>query len=170
MEKRRKGRGKAEAVILGLTILAYAVTWQRSPDVFATSLRYSVDIFYEVMFLIFAAVLLGGLVKASLPRDFVMEHLGEESGTSAYLKGAAIATILPIEGYMRIPLFEAFLERGASLGPFATLCAARPVLVNFPRGVAFLGLPVAVIQAVCTTIGALVAGLFAGLVGRWFEI
>lgn len=170
LEKRRKGRDKAEVAILSLTLLAYAITWQKNADNFATALRYSVDIFYEVVLLIVAAVLLGGLVKAVMPKDFVIEHLGEESGASAYLKGIGIAAILPIEGYMRIPLFEAILEHGAGLGPFATICTTRPVVVNFPRGVAFLGLPIAIIQVIGTIVGALFAGLFAGIVGRWFEV
>lgn len=160
MEK-KWGKRTAERAIISLTVVGYGIAYHKTPIIASRALRYSTDIFFEVILLVTAAILLGGLVKASIPSEFVPKFLGSEGGPRAYLNSVAIASIIPGEGYVRMPLLEAILEKGAGLGPFASLNTCRPVIVNLPQGIAFLGLPIALIQVISTIIGALCAGLFA---------
>lgn len=168
----RRGRRKTtgEKYFVLIAIVLYAAIYYSSPILAVKAINYSVDVFFDVILLVIAGICLGGLVKAAMPDDFVSRHLGQEVGTKAYFNSILIAGILPGEAYVRIPLFEAFLDKGAGIGPFASLSTSRPLLVNFPQGVAFLGLPVAIIQVISTMCGALFAGLFAAIIQRKFEI
>ncbi|MBU2617205.1 MAG: hypothetical protein KKI07_00815 [Euryarchaeota archaeon] len=165
MQKQR-GKAIAEKFIVLFTICLYVVVYYLSPDKAIRAISYSADIFFDVILLVLAAICLGGLAKATLPRELIARFLGQERGATAYFTSILAAAIMPGEWYTRIPLFEALLDRGAALGPFTSLCTCRPLFVNFPQGVAFLGLPIAIIQVISTMIGALCAGIFAAIVQR----
>ncbi len=168
MRRQRKTTGEKFFIILAAAL--YAAVYYSSPDNAVKAINYSIDIFFDVIALVIAGICLGGLVKAAMPDDFIPRFMGQEKGLRAYFNSIMVAGILPGEAYVRIPLFEALLSRGAGLGPFASLNTSRPMLVNFPQGVAFLGLPIAIVQVISTVGGALIAGLFAAAVQRKFGI
>lgn len=170
MQRGRRKKTTGEKYFVLLAIVLYAAIYYSAPVDAIKAVNYSVDVFFDVILLVIAGICLGGLVKAALPDDFVSRHLGPDVGRKAYFNSILVASILPGEAYVRIPLFEAFLERGAGIGPFTSLSTSRPVIINFPQGVAFLGLPVAIIQVASTMFGALVAGLFAAVIQTKFEI
>jgi uncharacterized membrane protein YraQ (UPF0718 family) len=170
MQRGRRKKTTGEKYFVLIAVLLYSAIYYSSPVDTIKAVNYSVDIFFDVILLVIAGICLGGLVKATMPDDFVSSHLGPDVGKRAYFNSILVAGILPGEAYVRIPLFEAFLERGAGIGPFTSLSTARPVIVNFPQGMAFLGLSIALIQVASTMFGALVAGLFAGVVQNKFEI
>ncbi|MBU2560379.1 permease [archaeon] len=170
MQRGRRKKTTGEKYFVLIAIVFYAAIYNSAPVDAIKAVNFSTDIFFDVILLVLAGICLGGLVKASLPEDFVSSHLGPDVGRRAYLNSVLVAAILPGEAYVRIPLFEAFLTKGAGIGPFTSLSTARPVIVNFPQGMAFLGLPVAIIQVFSTVFGALTAGLFAGILQSKFEI
>lgn len=170
MQRGRRKKTTGEKYFILIAIVLYAAIYYSAPVDAIKAVNYSVDVFFDVILLVLAGIGLGGLVKASLPDDFVSRHLGQDVGKKAYFNSVLVAGILPGEAYVRIPLFEAFLSRGAGIGPFTSLSTARPVIVNFPQGVAFLGMPVAIIQVFSTMFGALIAGLFARVVQSRVEI
>lgn len=170
MQRGRRKKTTGEKYFILIAIVLYAAIYYSAPVDAIKAVNFSVDVFFDVILLVLAGICLGGLVKASLPDDFVSRHMGPDVGRKAYFNGVLVAGILPGEAYVRIPLFEAFLTKGAALGPFTSLSTARPVLVNFPQGMAFLGLPIAIIQVASTMFGALIAGLFAGVAQGRFEI
>lgn len=168
MRRQRKTTGEKFFVVLAVII--YAALYYSSPNKATMAVNYSMDIFFDVILLVAAGICLGGLVKVALPDDFIPRFMGQERGLRAYFNSIMAAGIMPGEAYVRIPLLESLLYRGAGLGPFTSLNTSRPVLVNFPQGVAFLGLPIAIIQVISTMVGALIAGLFAAAVQRKFGI
>ncbi len=170
MQRGRRKKTTGEKYFILIAIVLYAAIYNSAPVDAIKAINFSVDVFFDVILLVLAGICLGGLVKASLPEDFVSRHLGPDAGRRAYFNSVLVAGILPGEAYVRIPLFEAFLTKGAGIGPFTSLSTARPVIVNFPQGMAFLGLPIAIIQVASTMFGALVAGLFASLVPGRVEI
>jgi len=166
MERRRRGRETAERLTVFITIALYIAIFYYSPERGMKAIGYSAEVFFDVIFLVFAAICLGGLAKAALPGDLIVKFLSQERGIKAYFSSILIASLLPGEGYIRIPLFKVFLDKGAGIGPFTSLSSCRPLLINFPQGVAFLGLPIAIIQVIGSMVGALFAGLFAAVVQK----
>jgi len=160
----QRGKAIAEKFTVAIVMCLYAGVFYFAPDKALRAVSYSVDVFFDVILLVIAAICLSGLAKATLSKDSIVRFLGQEKGARAYLTGVLTAAIMPGEWYTRIPLFEALLDRGAGFGPFTSLVTCRPLFVNFPQGVAFLGLPIAIIQVVSTMVGALCAGLFANVV------
>jgi uncharacterized membrane protein YraQ (UPF0718 family) len=164
------GKEIAEKITVLFTISMYAFLFYSSPAKGMVAIGYSVDVFFDVILLVLAAICLGGLAKALLSKELVAKFLGQEKGVRAYFSSILIASILPGEWYVRIPLFEALLNKGAGFGPFTSLCTCRPLFVNFPQGVAFLGLSIAIIQVISTVLGALCSGFFAAIVQRKVKI
>lgn len=166
----QRGKWMAEKFTVLIVMCLYAGMFYFAPDNAIRALSYSVDVFFDVILLVIAAICLSGLAKATLSKDTIVRFLGQEKGARAYLTGVLIAAVMPGEWYVRIPLFEALLDRGAGFGPFTSLVTSRSLFVNFPQGVAFLGLPIAIIQVISTMIGALCAGLFANTVQMMVKV
>jgi len=160
----KRGKAIAEKITVAIVICLYAGVFYSTPDKALRAVSFSVEVFFDVILLVVAAICFSGLAKATLSKDTIVRFLGDEKGARAYLTGVLTAAVMPGEWYTRIPLFVALLDRGAGFGPFTSLATCRPLFVNFPQGVAFLGLPIAIIQVISTMVGALCAGLFANVV------
>ena len=114
MMKKNQKNSKKGFLFLGLIIVGFALTSilvpEKSPLILQTSFEY-----FKQMAMVFPAVLiLIGLFTVWISKEFVMTHLGENSG----IKGIAVAFFLgaiptgPI--FIAFPMVQALHKKGAS--------------------------------------------------------
>lgn len=157
-------------VMLALVAALSVVAWSRGgSEQLSRGLLRGVDMMVRFGLLIAVSFLAAGLIETLVPRDWIREQLGADTG----LKGFALATgagmVTPSGPFVAIPLAVAMLRAGASAAIVIAYVSAWG-LISLHRLIAWeiplLGVRMAMLRfAICLAVPALV-GLAARLLYR----
>ena len=84
----------------------------------------SVLLFRSVARMLALGMLLAGMTQVILPQEVISLWLGDESGFTGILIGAAVGMLVPGGPYVVIPLAASIFLAGAGVGPVAALITA----------------------------------------------
>ena len=95
---------------------AYVVMAATGPAEAARAASLSVQTFVDLIATLLTVFVFVGLFQVWVNDEFIMKHLGEESGIKGLALGAGLGTVLhgPLIGVF--PLLQALLAKGAKLG------------------------------------------------------
>ncbi|MCE2572759.1 SO_0444 family Cu/Zn efflux transporter [Motilimonas eburnea] len=122
-----------------------------------------IDLFMEAAPWMLLGLLVAGLIKESIPSDFLARHLGGK-GSKATIKAAFIGAPLPLCSCGVIPAALGLRRSGASKNATTAFLVATPetgvdsVSVSY----ALLGPFMAIIRPIAAIVSAIVAGLLVG--------
>ena len=102
--------------LVWLVLAAYVVMWVVRPAHAARAAVLSVQTFVGLIATLLSVFAFVGLFQVWIDDEFILKHLGEESGLKGLALGAGLGTILhgPLIGVF--PLLQALLAKGAKLG------------------------------------------------------
>lgn len=154
IEKLKKNR------FLVIVAVIYIILFIINPGKASLSVKNSGYYIKEMLMIMPVVFLLTSLIEAWVPKEMIIEHLGDESG----LKGSFISLLLgsisagPI--YAAFPVCKTLLRKGASLSNIVVILSAWavikvPMLANEAK---FLGPKFMGIRWIFTTISILIMG------------
>jgi uncharacterized membrane protein YraQ (UPF0718 family) len=117
IKRRNPLRDASFLVLAGIALTAGTLCYMKGEAVFFKGLDASWLMFLEVMPRMLAAFLMAGFVQVLVPRDLIVQWIGEKSG----VKGITIATLAgictPGGPMISFPLIVALHKLGADFGP-----------------------------------------------------
>ncbi len=125
--------------IIAIILLVVASVQQGS---FHTKgLKGGAKLFLDILPLMFLAFLIAGLMQELLPREFVINWLGEESGFKGIAIGWLAGALAPDGPFVSYPIARALLSAGAGLSTVVTYMAAWSLLelTRLPLEVSIMG-------------------------------
>ena len=114
-------------------------------------------------------MLAAGVVEVLIPREWIRESLGDQSGLRGILLGAAAGAITPAGPFVSMPIAAVMLRSGAALGPVVAFLTGWSLLA-IHRLVAWeapiLGLRFALFRWALSLALPILAGLAARALSR----
>lgn len=108
------GKGLNRAFII-LTFILYGYLTINKPDVAKKGVVGAGQTFIRVVVLIFAGLMIAKAITLLIPNEFIMKHLGEQSGLLGVLKATSFGNLIgghPIGAYS---IIKSIMKSGASL-------------------------------------------------------
>ena len=154
------------AILAGLAAVAW---WRGGPELLRGGLRSGGDLVVRYAALVAVSFLAAGLGQALLPRGWVADALGRDSGLRGILLGTAAGVVTPAGPFVSLPIAAVLLQAGAA-PPSVVAYVTAWSLLALHRLVAWevpiLGLRFALVRyAICLAFPVL-AGLGARLLAR----
>ena len=116
-------------IVLGMLVLLSAAAWGRGgTPLLGEALGGGVRLFLRFGAVIFLSFLVAGLAEALMPREWVSEVLGEDSGWRGLLLASAAGIVTPAGPFVSMPLAAAMLRTGAAPAAVVTFLAAWGLL------------------------------------------
>ncbi len=157
-------------VMLALVAALALVAWSRGgTEQLSRGLLRGVDMMLRFGLLIAVSFLAAGLIETLVPREWIRDQLGADTGLRGFALATGAGMVTPSGPFVAIPLAVAMLRAGAS-GAVVIAYVSAWALVSLHRLIAWeiplLGVRMALLRfALCLAVPALV-GLLARLVYR----
>lgn len=157
-------------IVFGLFALLSAIAWGRGGTPLVTeALGGGARLFVRFGFVIALSFLVAGLAEALVPREWVSQALGVESGWGGLLLAAAAGIVTPAGPFVSMPLAAALLRSGAAPATVVTFLSAWGLLAAhrlFAWEIPILGASFALTRWALCLLLPLVAGALTRLVLR----
>lgn len=146
-----------------LFIIAYTKVGQKEA---VYGVKSSLALFFQILPLIIAAMIMGGLIQVIVPKELIEQFLGTGSGIRGIVTGGVAGSVMPGPPYASLPIVASLLRSGAGIGPMVALVTAWALWrVNLiPLEIAFISPKFMVIRFFATFIFPVIAGLIAQLI------
>ncbi len=153
--------------LLVLVALVYLALFVAMPEKAALSVKNSVYYLVEMMQVLPVIFLLTVVIEAWIPKEIIIQHMGEKSGLRGSLLSLALGSLSAGPVYAAFPISKTLLGKGASIGNIVIILSSWavikvPMLANEAKflGPAFMAvrwvLTVAAIMAMSVMIGRIV--------------
>ena len=156
------------ALLLALAVFAH---WRGGTELLARGFQDGWSMLLRFMPIIVISFLAAGFAEVLIPREWVRDTLGADSGVKGILIATAAGVITPSGPFVSMPIAAVMIRSGAAAGPIVAFLAGWSLLAVY-RLVAWeipiLGWRFAALRyGVCLVLPVL-AGLFARAVTRWY--
>ena len=132
-----------DIVLMGaiVALLVIIALWMDGPARLGDGLKNGGLLLYKVWPLLLLAAAAAGLLQTLVPAEVVSSYLGAGNPVRGILLGWGVGIVLPGAPYVTLPLAAALLERGAAIGPAATMVMSATFMsvTRIPYELTFLG-------------------------------
>lgn len=116
-------------IVLGVLVALGGVAFGRGgAPLLGDALGSGVRLFLRFGVVIFLSFLVAGLAEAVMPRQWVSQALGEDSGWKGLFLATAAGIVTPSGPFVSMPLAAGMLRSGASPAPVVAFLAAWSLL------------------------------------------
>ena len=115
------GKNWAQRIIVLGTILLYLYLILDKPEIARKGFANSIRIFFELMPVIFAALLISQSITLLLPDEIIIKWFGQESGIKGIITGGLLAGLLQGGPYAVYPILQSLLQKGAHISIIVTM-------------------------------------------------
>lgn len=115
------GKNWAQRIIVLGTILLYLYLILDKPEIARKGFTNSIRIFFELMPVIFAALLISQSITLLLPDEIIIKWFGQESGIRGIITGGLLAGLLQGGPYAVYPILQSLLQKGAHISIIVTM-------------------------------------------------
>jgi uncharacterized membrane protein YraQ (UPF0718 family) len=116
-------------IVLGILVALCAVAFGRGgAPLVGDALGSGARLFFRFGAVIFLSFLVAGLAEALIPRDWVSQALGEESGWRGLLLATAAGIVTPSGPFVSVPLAAGMLRSGAAPAPVVAFLSSWSLL------------------------------------------
>ena len=155
-------------IVFGLLVLLSGLAWARGgAPLLSEALGGGTRLFVRFGLVIFLSFLVAGLAEALLPKAWISELLGEDSGWRGLFLASAAGIVTPAGPFVSMPLAAAMLRSGAAPAAIVTFLAAWALLAAhrlFAWEVPILGASFAFTRwAICLVLPVMAGALTRGL-------
>jgi uncharacterized membrane protein YraQ (UPF0718 family) len=127
--KKRKRRVDANTwLLLGLTVLAFAVAYRKDPSLPEQGVRATGKMLSNVGIELALGFLLAGIIDVLIPARVLSSYLGGENLGRGILVGWGVGLLVPGGPYVLFPMAASLLKNGAAAGPLITLLTAKTLV------------------------------------------
>lgn len=153
----------ATGIMVGIAIILSIVAYTREPSILLAGLKGGGITLLQIMPLLLAAFVIGGLAQVLVPREFITKWLGAESGMRGVILGCLAGALTPGGPYISLPIAAAIYQAGAGVGTVVGFITAWSLwsLSRIPMEVALLGPKVALFRFASTLIFPPIVGFIA---------
>lgn len=153
-------------LLLAVCVIAVSVstavdrkkTWQ--------GLKKGLFMFLNLLPTLLNVLIVVAVVLTLVPQSRIVTLLGAESGIDGFITAAAIGSISLIPGFVAYPLCGILVKAGVGTGVIAVFVTTLMMvgILTLPLEIKFFGVRTAVLRNFLSFIGAIVIGLFMGVI------
>ena len=152
--------------MLTAVIAAYLVVTVLSPDKALASAKNSLYYLKEMLTVMPIIFVLTSLIETWVPRQIIIENLGDKSGTKGVVLSFALGSLSAGPIYAAFPICKALLAKGASVLNIVIILSSWavikvPMLIN---EVKFLGFNYMLVRWILTTVSILLIAAATSLI------
>jgi uncharacterized membrane protein YraQ (UPF0718 family) len=158
-------------IMTGITLLLAAIgVAGQGPGIIADALMAGGKMLTEVVPLLIAAFILGGMIQVVVSKETINKWLGKDSGIKGILIGGIAGALIPGGPYVYYPIAASFLLSGAEIGTAVTFVVAKNLwsLSRLPMEIALLGPGLTFVRFVVTFTFPIIVGLIANAFFRGY--
>ena len=166
MEDRDEGKPRmlVPTLIMGaLAGLLFFIGYYKGQGQHMDGIRLAANMTFEMLPLLFFALIVAGMVQVLLPRELLSKWIGAESGFKGILIGTVAGGFAPGGPYVSLPLVAALLRSGASMGTTVAFLTGWSLwaIMRLPMEIGILGWKFTFVRLACTFFFPPIAGLIA---------
>ena len=166
MEDRDEGKPRmlVPTLIMGaLAGLLFFIGYYKGQGQHMDGIRAAVSMTFEMLPLLFFALIVAGMAQVLLPRELLSKWIGAESGLKGILIGTVAGGFAPGGPYVSLPLVAALLRSGASMGTTVAFLTGWSLwaIMRLPMEIGILGWKFTFVRLACTFFFPPIAGLIA---------
>ncbi|MEF8787921.1 MAG: permease [Planctomycetota bacterium] len=145
-----------------VAVLVAIALWVDGPGRVGEGMKEGGLLLYKIWPLLLLAAAAAGMLKILVPAKVVSSYMGAHSPMRGILIGWGVGAVLPGAPYVVLPLAAVLLQRGAAIGPAATmvLSATFMSVTRIPYELTFLGWQFSALRILACALLPPVAGLF----------
>lgn len=153
-----------------LSILAFYFAWNKGRHVEGMILTKNL-LFQTVPILIFAFIL-AGMIQVLIPPNLIAKWLGNESGFRGLVIGSIAGGLLPGGPYVTLPVVAGLMKLGISAPVMVSMLTGWSLIAvsRLPMEIGIIGPKLAFLRLASVFIFAPIAGLFAKMIIKIFNI
>jgi uncharacterized membrane protein YraQ (UPF0718 family) len=128
----------------GLTLVLAIIAFTKSPDLSLKGVQSAFSLLQEVWLPLLLGCCFAGFFNVLLPRETLVQWMGEQSGIKGILLGWLIGLVMPGGPYVVFPIAASLLKQGVAVGPLLAFITAKTLLSPtrmFTWEIPFLGWP-----------------------------
>lgn len=115
------GKNWAQRIIVLTAIALYSYLLFSNPMVAKKGFSNALSSFFNLMPMIFAAILIAQAINVLLPDELIIQWFGKESGLKGIITGGLLAGMLQGGPYAVYPIIQSLLQKGAHVSIIVTM-------------------------------------------------
>lgn len=133
-------------------------TWQ--------GIRKGMKMFLNLMPTILVVLAAVSILLFFLPNELIVKYLGENAGWAGYAIAAVVGSLALIPGFIAYPLSGALVQSGVGYPVIAIFITTLMMvgILTLPIEIKFFGLKTSLLRNFLFLIGALIIGVFTGII------
>jgi len=115
---------------------------------------------------IMTVIILVSVVLYFVSNEFIVEYLGKDAGSGAYISSALIGSVSIIPGFIAYPLSGILVKEGVSLSVIAVFITTLKMvgILTIPIEAKFFGIKTTLIRNGLSFIGAIIVGTIMAII------
>ncbi len=153
-------------IAAGITILALAVSFSADRKKTVAGIKKGLKMFINLLPAVMTIIILVSFLLYFIPQETIVKVLGNSAGSLAKVIAALIGSISLIPGFIAYPLCGMLVKSGVSYPVIAIFATTLMMvgIVTLPIEKKYFGMRAALVRNALSFAGALIIGLFVGLV------
>jgi uncharacterized membrane protein YraQ (UPF0718 family) len=133
-------------------------TWQ--------GIRKGIKMFMNLLPTILLVLAAVSILLFFLPNELIVKYLGENAGWTGYAIAAVVGSLALIPGFIAYPLSGALVQSGVGYPVIAVFITTLMMvgILTLPIEIKFFGLKTSLLRNLLFLIGALIIGVFTGII------
>jgi uncharacterized membrane protein YraQ (UPF0718 family) len=153
--------------MLILSIILGGIAYYKSPQLPVQAIKSGGGLLLKLLPVLILAFFVAGLMEVLLPKELLLQWVGEGSGFKGILIGTCLGAIAPGGPFIQFPIVAAMFKAGAHIGPLVAYLSAW-ALIGVNRVIAFeiplLGFRITFTRLVCSFLFPVIIGYMAKFV------
>ena len=151
-------------IVMGLlALILLFIGYSKGQGQHVTGLKLALGTMLQILPLLIFAFIVAGMVQVLLPREWLSQWVGAESGLRGLLIGTIAGGLTPGGPYVSLPIAAGLIRAGAGVGTMVAFLTGWSLwgVVRLPMEVGILGWKFTLIRLGCTFFFPPIAGLLA---------
>ncbi len=158
--------------ILILCLTATLIAFRKDPQLAQDGLIQGLKMLWKIMPILVLAFILAGMMEKIIPRDFLAQLLGWDSGLKGLMLGTMAGAVMPGGPFILFPMMAVLMKAGAGIGPLVAFLSSW-ALIGMHRMLIFEA-PIMGWQFTLCRVGAslffpIIIGYFADWIWRLYS-
>ena len=153
--------------MLALSVILGIIAYLKSPQLPVQAIKSGGGLLLRLIPVLILAFFVAGLMEVLLPKELLVQWVGERSGFKGILIGTCLGAVAPGGPFIQFPIVAAMFKAGANIGPLVAYLSAW-ALIGINRVIAFeiplLGFQITFTRLICSFIFPLIIGYLAKFV------
>jgi uncharacterized membrane protein YraQ (UPF0718 family) len=162
-DKRRAQMNMSTLILVGVAFILAIIALVRGQGIFMDGIQLAGSTLWNNLIILLAGFIIAGLMQVLIPKEWVVNWMGNKAGVKAVLIGCIAGGLMPGSPYAAFPVVAGFYTAGAGLGATVGFITAWSLwsVSRLPVEIALINPKIALIRYAITFIVPPAAGLIA---------